>query len=129
MKERGGLIKEEDGEGLLTILTNTFCVQLLCTPFLVSATNDVNKFQRGRAGDQGVCQALYGICEKDGSVVILAGERVGAHERPVDIRRYLSEESWEVVFAEVVEDFCDLAFVWIFGGGFALIRRAVMCWR
>lgn len=104
-------------------------MQLLRTPFLVSATNDVNEFQRGRAGDQGVCQALYGICEKDGPVVILAGERVGAHKRPVDIRRYVSEESWEVVFAEVVEDLCDLAFVWIFGGGYALICRAVMCWR
>ncbi len=87
----------------------------------------MNKVQRTRAVDNGVVQSHYGICEKDGSVVIDAGERVGAHKRPIDIRRYLSEESFRVAFAQVVEDLGDLAFVWIFGGGYALICRAVLC--
>ena len=85
--------------GNLTILTNTCSVQLLYAPFLVSATNNLNKVQRGRACDKSVSQSSQGICDKDRPVVIFAGERMGAHERPLDIRRYLSEESCEVAFA------------------------------
>ena len=103
-------------------------MQLLYAPLLVSTTNDVNKVQRGRAGNEGIFQSLQGICEKDRFVVILAGERMGAHQRPVDIRRYyLSEESCGVDLAWIVEDLCDLTFVWIFGGGYTLICRAVLC--
>ena len=61
--------------------------------------------------------------------MIFAGERVGAHERPVDIGRYLGEESFGVAFAEVVEELGNLAFVWVFGGGYGLVSRAVFFWR
>jgi len=75
-------------------------MQLLYAPLLVSTTNNVNKVQCGCAGNMGVSQSFQGIFEKDRFVVILAGERMGAHKRPVDIRRYyLSEESCEVDFA------------------------------
>lgn len=104
-------------------------MQLVRTPFLISSANNVNKFQRPRAVDEGVVQSHHGICEKDGFVVIFAGERVGAHKRPVDVRRYLSEESFRIALAQVTEDLGDLAFVWIFGAGYALICRAVPCWR
>ena len=89
----------------------------------------MNKVQRTRAVDNGVVQSHYSIYEKDSSIVIFACEKVGAYKRPADIWRYLSEESFRVAFAQVIEDLGDLAFAWIFSGGYAPICRAVLCWR
>ena len=62
--------------------------------------------------------------------MVLASERMGAHERPVDIGRYcLGQESCEVDFARIAEHLCDLTFIRIFGGGYSLICRAVPCGR
>lgn len=47
----------------------------------------------------------------------------------MDIRRHVSEESWKVAFAQVIEDLCDLVLGGICGRGYALIGTVVLFWR
>ena len=78
---------------LRTILTNARRVHLLYAPLLVSAPDNVHQVQCGRIRNKRVSQSLQGIGEENGSVVVLAGERMRAHERPVHVGRYgLGEE-------------------------------------
>ncbi len=95
---------------VLTILTSPQAMQLLHTPLLVPSTDNMReRHLTSFALIQRIRQPLQRIQRKDGPVMILAGERMCAHECPIHGRRHLGKEGCEVAVGESVVDLRDLA--------------------
>lgn len=87
-------------------------MQLLHAPLLLPTAHNVREIQAERpVGVRERVQARDAVGEEHGAVVEGAGERVRAHERPVDVRGDAGEELGAVGVVQQVEERGDVRFV------------------